>query len=72
MVLSSFISPLGCNSDLSLQSSSFQKPQKMGRTFVAVLRSCSHFYQLRARCDTVPMGPRWGRVRWDVICVQRR
>lgn len=43
VVLSSFISPLGCNSDLSLQSSSFQKPQKMGRTFVAVLRSCSHF-----------------------------
>lgn len=37
VVLSSFISPLGCNSDLSLQSSSFQKPQKMGRTFVASL-----------------------------------
>lgn len=74
MVLSSFISPLGCNKGLSLQSGSFQKPQKMGRTFGVLLRNSSLFCSISDSSRPIVVLSLWargGRVRWDVMCVQR-
>lgn len=74
MVLSSFISPLGCNKGLSLQSGSFQKPQKVGRTFGVLLRNSSLFFSISDSSRPIVVLSLWargGRVRWDVMCVQR-